>query len=258
MLKSVLFIGALVLSGAALAQPSRCPQHFANGEAPEFINQKLAQKSVALCFSAFAVMHSGLSRTPLWSAEQLTTARLAASKTMKRENNFHPEEQLPADHRAELRDYARSGYDRGHMSPSGDMPDAQAQYESFSLANMVPQNADNNQHLWAAIENITRELARKRGQLFVVTGPIFEGNAVQRLNQRVLIPTHVFKAIYDPVSRTAGAYLAPNAPGGAYEIVSIAELERRSGLDLFPKLDAQAKQAGMRLPEPRVRVRPLR
>lgn len=258
MIKPALFIGALALSCAALAQPSRCPEHFANGEAPEFVNQKLAAKSAALCFSAYAVMHSGVSRTPLWSAEHLTPERLAASKKMKRQNTFHAEERLPADQRAELHDYARSGYDRGHMSPSGDMPDGQAQYESFSLANMVPQNAENNQKLWAAIENATRDFVRQRGPLFVITGPIFEGSALQRLNQRVLIPTHVYKAIYDPVARTAGAWLAPNAPGGAYEVVSIAELEKRTGVNLFPQLDARIKQAGMRLPEPNKRVRPLR
>ncbi len=258
MFKPVLFVGALALCCAALAQPSRCPEHFANGEAPEFTNQKLAAKSVALCFSAYAVMHSGVSRTPLWSAEQLTTERLTASKKMKRQNAFHPEEKLPSDQRAELRDYAHSGFDRGHMSPSGDMPDGQAQYESFSLANMVPQNAENNQKLWSAIENATRDLARRRGQLFVVTGPLFEGNAVQRLNQRVLIPTHVFKAIYDPSARSAAAYVAPNAPGGAYEVISIAELEKRSGVNFFPQLDARIKQAGMRLPDPEKRVRPFR
>jgi endonuclease G len=258
MLKPLVFFGALALSCAVLAQPSRCPEHFANGEAPEFINQKLAVKSAALCYSAYAVMHSGVSRTPLWSAEQLTTARLVASKQMKRKNTFHAEERLPPDQRAELHDYARSGFDRGHMSPSGDMPDAEAQYESFSLANMVPQNADNNQKLWSAIENAVRDLARARGQLFVITGPVFEGNAVQRLNQRVLIPTHVFKAIYDPAARSAGAYFAPNSPGGAYEVISIAELEKRSGMNLFPQLDARTKHAGMRLPEPGKRVQVLR
>ena len=246
----VLFTSALLTSGAAQAGGSRCPENFAGGEAPEFINPKLATKSTALCLTGFAVMHSGVSRTPIWSAEKLTTERLTGPK-VKRKNTFHPEERLPRDERAELHDYARSGYDRGHMSPSGDMPDPASQYDSFSLANIVPQDSSNNQRLWAGLEDVTRKLARRRGEMYVITGPIFEGDALQRLNGRVLIPTFLFKAIYDPAAQAAGAYLAPNAPGGEYQVITIAELEKRSGLNLFPKLDARIKLAGMRLPAPR-------
>ena len=235
---------------AVPAQPSTCPQHFAGGEAPEFINQKLAAKTVALCFNGFAVMHSGVSRTPLWSAEYLTAERIARTKKINRNNKFHAESRLSPDERAELRDYARSGFDRGHMSPAGDMGDSDSQYDSFSLANMVPQDPHNNQSLWSGIEEVTRKFAAYRGALYVVTGPIFEGSALQRLNGRVLVPTHVFKAVYDPAANAAAAYLAPNRSDAEYEAVSIAELEKRTGIRLFPKLGPAVKEARMRLPEP--------
>jgi endonuclease G len=250
MKKTVLLFFALLVSAASAGQPTSCPEHFADGEAPEFINEKLAEKTMPLCFEAYAVIHSGISRTPLWSAEHLSRSRIESARTMKRRNTFHPEERLPADARAELRDYARSGFDRGHMSPSGDMPNETAQYESFSLANIIPQDANNNQHLWAGIEEKTRDLAERRGELYVITGPIFEGSSLQRLNGRVLVPTHVFKAVYDPKRRQAGAYIAPNAAGSEYQTVSIAELEKRINIDLFPQLPAETKQRKMDLPAP--------
>ena len=109
-----------------------------DAEAPEIVNEKLAAKTKELCFEAFGVMHSGISKTPLWSAEYLTASAIDAD--VPRKDKFHEETQLPQNERAELKDYAKSGYDRGHMSPSADMPTESAQADSFSLANMVPQD----------------------------------------------------------------------------------------------------------------------
>lgn len=196
------------------------------------------------------MLHSGVSHTPVWSAEHLTSARMAAASGMKRKNAFHPEQSLAFGDRAELADYARSGFDRGHMSPSGDMATPSSQEESFSLANMIPQNGNNNQHLWVGIEEATRHLAATEGEVYVVTGPLFEGTALERINGRVLVPTAIFKAIYVPSTGLAGAYVTPNAPGMAYSTLSIAELERRSGINLFPSLAASIKSAKMVLPVP--------
>jgi endonuclease G, mitochondrial len=251
MKKFLVLIAAVFAVTTAYAQPTTCPAHFANGAAPTITSQKLAAKTTPLCFEAYAVMHSGVSHTPLWSAEHLTKSRLSDAKSLKRHNAFHAEEQVPEGDRAELRDYARSGYDRGHMSPSGDMPTENAQQESFSLANMIPQNSNNNQVLWEGIEESTRALTMQRGELYVVTGPIFEGSAIARINSRVFVPTFVFKAIYDPIRKEAAAYVTPNVAGSDYQIVSIAELEKRININLFPDLSAHVKETKMALPAPR-------
>lgn len=239
-----------MLGGAAAAMPTDCPAHFADGEAPEITDPKLAANTVALCFEAYAVMHSGVSRTPLWSAERLDRVRIAEARAMKRRDAFHPEPRLAPGQRAELRDYSRSGFDRGHLSPSGDMPDETSQRESFSLANIIPQNANNNQNLWAGIEERTREMALRRGEIYVITGPMFEGESLERINGRVLVPTHIFKAVYDPARKQAGAYIVRNAPGPGYETVSIAYLEKRSGIQLFPRMPDVVRQREMDLPAP--------
>jgi endonuclease G, mitochondrial len=238
-------------AGSVGAREIACPSHFAAGEAPEIINSKLQQKIQVLCFEGYALLHSGVSRTPLWSAEDLTPARLKEAKHLKRKNAFHSEDQLQMEDRSELHDYARSGFDRGHMSPSGDMPTATAQFESFSLANMVPQNPNNNQNLWEGIESSVRYLTSRRSELFVITGPVFDESPVKRLNGRVFIPSHIFKAVYDPEKKEAGAYIAPNAPGMDYQTVSIAELEKRIGINLFPKMPQKVKEKKMDLPEPK-------
>ena len=131
------------------------------------------------------------------------------------------------------------------------MPTGEAQAQSFSLANVVPQNRTLNRSLWAAIEESTRRLATRRGQLFVVTGPVYAGDALASINGRVLVPSQMFKAIYDPVAGEGGAYLAPNDAGGTWQAISLDALRGVAGIDAFPSLSPSQKASAMTLPEPR-------
>jgi endonuclease G, mitochondrial len=238
------------LASLAFAAPSKCPQYYLGGQAPDLLNPAYSQKTQEICYSAYGVIHSAISRTPLVSAEHLTRAEQRAPHPL-RKDEFHPEPSLPKADRAELKDYERSGFDRGHMSPAGDMPDKKSRGESFSLANMIPQNPHNNRNLWEGIEEATRDLAKSSGELYVVTGPIFYGSNLQRLNGRVLVPNYIFKAIYDPSRQQAAAYFVANTAGGRYAVLPIATVEKLSGLDIFPALEDKVKQTPMALPQPR-------
>lgn len=237
-----------VLSTTLFSTPTTCSNIYFSNEAPDITNTKIIPKTEELCYRSFAVMHSGISRTPLWSAEHLTRSNLNSHS--ERTNDFHPEDRLSLDERAELNDYSRSGFDRGHMSPSADMPNEQAQHDSFTLANMVPQNQENNRGIWAHIEGATRNLAKERGEIYVVTGPIFIGSNLQRIGKRVFIPTKIYKAIYDPLTGQAGVYIVDNADGNNYQVINIAQLEQLAGVEPFPKLSEKAKLNAMKLPEP--------
>jgi endonuclease G len=133
------FILSIILAYPSFAAQTACPEHFLNGQAPDLINQKLSVKSKEICYSGFVLNHSGITRTPLYAAEHLTSDRLIQSNGLKRRSKFHPDANLPRPERAELHHYARSGFDKGHVAPSGDMPTMEAQQECFTLANMVPQ-----------------------------------------------------------------------------------------------------------------------
>jgi endonuclease G len=226
-----------------------CPEHFSAGQPSTITNPKLQPYTQEICFEAFAVLHSGISRTPLYSAEHLTRKNLEAAKTLSRRDSFHPERALPASQRSELRDYARSGYDRGHMSPNGDMPTRSAQAESFSLANMVPQVHTNNAGVWAGIEGAARQLAISEGELYVVSGPAFLGGDIQKIGN-VLVPTHLWKVLYSPQQRRAGAYLITNDETRTYSAITVSALEKMIGVSLLPGLSQNIRDAGMDLPKP--------
>lgn len=248
------FLALLLAAGPAPSAPTECPQHFAGAQAPDLIREALAAKTTAICYGGYALLYSGVSHTPLWTAEHLTVERIADARGDQRRNTFHPDPNLPPEARAELVDYKGSGFDRGHMAPSGDMATPEDQNESFSLANMIPQNPRANQGRWAEIESATRDYAVRNGDVYVVTGPIYQpGGTFQRVGGRVIVPTHTYKALYDPKTGGAGAYIMENASTKDYEEVSIAELERRIGISVFPGLPAAAKEAAMPLPKPHQR-----
>ena len=242
---------ALLVLVAGPAQAQTCPDHFADGRRPDLVNPKLRRETTPLCYDAFALLYSAVSRTPVYAAEHLTRPSVAAARRVDRVDAFHDEEALPASDRARLEDYVRSGFDRGHMAPAGDMPTGAAQAQSFTLANIVPQDRAVNRGLWAAIEESVRRLATARGAVFVVTGPVYAGDSVQAMNGRVLVPTQLFKALYDPARGEAGAYLVPNRDDAEWRAVSLAELSDVAGLDVFPGLPDSVKRRAMDLPEPR-------
>lgn len=250
MIKQVILSTLTTIS--LLAGPTSCPSHYLEGNAPDIVNQKLTPKSKELCFEGFAVMHSGITKTPLWSAEYLTKEKIAAP--LKRKDKFHPESRLSPSERAELSDYAKSGYDRGHMTPSADMGTDSAQADSFSLANMVPQDHNNNTGIWSAIEGATRHLANKEGGVFVITGAMFKGDKLKAIGKNnVLVPSQVYKVIFSPKQQKGAAYLCDNAPGDAYKVVSIAEIETLAGINFFPKLSKAQKEKILELPVPKKR-----
>jgi endonuclease G, mitochondrial len=244
--------GARDAAEAGAPEKQSCDDHFVGGDAPRFTNPKLATDARALCFNVFTVMYSGITHTPLWSAEHLVAANLAAAQQLTRENAFHPETRLPAGERAELSDYARSGFDRGHMAPNGDMPDRDSQYDSFSLANMVPQDGENNRHLWAAIEGAVRKMARRDGELYVVTGPAYLGSDVKRIG-KVLVPTHLYKLVWNPRRKAGAAWFVENTADARANVVPIPELERIIGINLLPALSDQEKERVLDLPKVRVK-----
>jgi endonuclease G, mitochondrial len=251
-LSTVLFILIVSLVQPAQAAEETCQSQLYLGAAPVLKNPKLSERTSRVCFSEISLLYSGVARTPLWSAEHLTVARIQQARGLPRlqSNAFHEELSLPADLRSELDDYRRSGFDRGHMAPNGDMSTHEAQQESFSLANMIPQDPCNNEVLWEGIESAVRELALSNGEVYVVTGPAFLGTELQSLKGRVLVPTHVFKAVYLPSRNQAGVYFAPNDGSQSWEPISVSELEKKINLDVFPSLSAGVKQSAMSLPKP--------
>lgn len=231
---------SLPSSGAKGIGFEGCSTLFPRGVPPTLPPQGVQWKTRELCFDSFAVLHSGLTRTPVFSVERLTRSQILDAKDEKRTDVFFADARLPRDERAELGDYQGSGFDRGHMSPGGDMPNPNAMAQSFSLANIIPQAPKNNQTTWQSVESSTRKyVLRAKGNVFVFTGPAFLQD-VGTLRNRVKIPSHIYKLVYDEESNRAWAYWMENSNSARIQPpISYQEFSRRLGFELLPGLSPE-------------------
>jgi endonuclease G len=110
-------------------------------------------------------------------------------------SDFQPDNSLPSGwYRVQPGDYTGSGYDRGHMTPSGDRTltttDNQA---TFLMSNIIPQAPDNNQGPWNALENYCRDLVRAGNELYIISGG--DESLGTLAGGKVRIPGYTWKVI---------------------------------------------------------------
>lgn len=246
------FAGLLLTSCGSDAQPAQqpvnvavtenpigCGRFFYSGKMPVFQNEKSQQKTRILCRRSYALLHSGVARQALWVAEYLTKEQIKMGQSIPRIDNFKPDEEIPYQERSELKDYSKSGYDRGHLAPDADMPSWESSQESFLLSNMSPQKPNLNRKSWADLEASVRKQTLG-GPVYVVTGPLFAGTrlATTKKDKRLLVPTHFYKAVY-AVDRGATVFVATNQDKPKWMTLSVNQFNKIYGLNPFPALPPQ-------------------
>ena len=200
--------------------------------------------------SAYICSYNPTKRTPNYVAWILTKERVYGN--VKRSNNFQGDPSLPSNKRIDTNDYVGSGYDRGHMCPSADNRHSQkAMEECFYMTNICPQNHQLNSGTWNDLEMQCREWVKQYQKLYIVSGPIYNGNTKntkngnksyigRRKNLRVEVPDAFFKVILVMGNTPKGiGYIMPNSSTKKqYDsfAVSIDEVERQTGIDFFPTL----------------------
>lgn len=199
---------------------ANCESNYPMGK-PLVVSQdreKVERRSFYLCRTAYAVQFDPAYKVPLWNAENLTGERITGAKE-PRTDDFKADPQVPYAAQAKLNDYKGSRFDRGHMAPAADMKviynsgmdSTQTMSESFYLTNIVPQvGMNNNRGIWSDLEGQLRGWSVQRGQILVVTGPVFENDFKVIGSSRVAVPSYLYKVILDPRRMEAIAFLIPN------------------------------------------------
>ena len=112
----------------------------------------------------------------------------------ERQDNFRPDGGLPKGfYQATPGEYRRSGYDRGHMVPSGDRTDTPPDNSiTFLMTNIFPQASENNRGPWRELEQYGRDLVYQEGKALYVIGGIYGNRGTVG---RVTVPGRVWKVI---------------------------------------------------------------
>ncbi|KAK1242193.1 hypothetical protein MKX07_000179 [Trichoderma sp. CBMAI-0711] len=205
-------------------------------------------------------------RNPHWVAEHITPESLAKRDGDRKNSQFLEDPAVPAKFRALLKDYYRSGYDRGHQVPAADAKWSQAAMdETFYLTNMSPQVGEGfNRDYWAHFEDFCRRLTQRYPSVRIVTGPLYLPKKDPVDNKwyvkyemigtppSVAVPTHFYKVIFAEDGRVGGnvaigAFVLPNAPiDNAKPItdfeVPVEAVERASGLEFANQLPMQRRR----------------
>ena len=174
---------------------------------------------------------------PAWVIYHLTKEQ-ALTKAAKRGDDFREDPEIPTGS-ATLADYRRSGYDRGHLAPAADMAfSVRTMSDSFYMSNMSPQKPAFNRGIWKNLEAQVRYFAITEKDIYVVTGPVLPKTKTVTIGgNRVTVPTHYYKAIYDrtPPEKMIGFILpneGSNRPLRDFA-VTVDAVEDATGLNFF-------------------------
>jgi endonuclease G len=194
--------------------------------------------------------------TPNWVAWHLESPWIGSTP---RQDDYRPDTSLPAGwYQVQATDYSGSGFDRGHMCPSGDRTSSVADNSAtFLMTNFIPQAPNNNQGPYELLESYCRTLASQGNELYIYTGPWGQGGSGSNggttmtvANGNVVVPSQVWKVILvlpigtndvDRVGKTTRtiAVIMPNTQSIGINTpwqnfrVSVRKVEQMTGLDFF-------------------------
>lgn len=212
--------------------------------------QKKEDTHQIITHSGFTLCYREKFEIPEWVAYTLTKEKL--EKNVKRKDNFRIDDFVFTDSSQNL-DYKKSGFDKGHLAPSGDLTYSfDSMNDSFYLSNMTPQVPGFNRGIWKTLETQVREFAQHFDIIYIVTGPILEKSKYKTIGQnQVAIPEYFYKAILAKKDDNyfAIGFIMPNKKcvinidGTFIEdsiwnyATTIDKIEERTKIDFFYALD---------------------
>jgi DNA/RNA endonuclease G (NUC1)/uncharacterized protein YjdB len=163
--------------------------------------------------------------TPNWVSYELDARQMVAGQD--RCNCFTADPLLPAASQIFTSDYTGGGFDRGHMTRSADRTAGNVDNAiTFYLTNVVPQQGELNQGVWAQFENMLADTARAGRAVYIVTGPLYSrshGLTFLKNEGKVAIPDSTWKV----------ALIGPGNGGNPFTHANVTSFNDLAGLTIL-------------------------
>lgn len=160
---------------------------------------------IVLKHSYYTIYFDKELKQPLYTVYTLTDKE--SSNNSYHRTSFKPDPLVKTAMQGSSTDYSRSGFDKGHFSPSDDFRfNEKAQKESMYYTNCAPQNPTLNRGLWKSIETRCRKLSIKYKKVKITTGCTYSDS--KQFIKKLKVPTHFWKLLeYNGIRE---AYLVKN------------------------------------------------
>lgn len=158
---------------------------------------KFKKKELVVKHLGYTVCYEEKFEQAKWVAYRLTAA-MCNNNEEERKDDFREDKAIKTGS-AVPEDYKKTGYDRGHLCPAGDMAWSEiAMSESFYMSNMSPQEPKFNRGIWKTLESQVREWAKQEEELYIVTAGVLEkGLPTIGEKNKVAVPKLYYKVILD-------------------------------------------------------------
>jgi endonuclease G len=157
---------------------------------------------------------------------------------------------LAPDETLEEEDYERAravlDTDRGHQAPLAGLSGTPHWPQTNIFSNITPQDKDLNQGAWERLENRERAFVTASGlSLYVVTGPLYERAMppLPEADEAHRVPSGYWKVLATEDGRVSSFIFDQRTARNASYCTgrnSLAEVERRAMLRLFPRLERRS------------------
>ena len=240
-MKKIIVSLLLLISITASAWTQRVPNQLAQCHVHSPYGFPQGARAVTpICRQAYLVGYDSAAKLPQWVTYELLPGN--ALGCVARTNAFAVDQSIVGGARPD--DYAAAGYDKGHMSPAGDLSwNTQVEFESFLMTNMSPQAPSLNRGIWKLLETSVRGWAVQRNQSYTVyVGGMYNAQD-KKIGTGVVVPHAFYKMVINNQTNEVAGWVFPHVtpyPNLGNDLtkfrVSISQIERVAEVNFsFPK-----------------------